>query len=68
MTSLGDSLLSKTHFSDMRQSLDQLGRDVDRARANRKAAIAALQAADGALDRASHAYHIELTHPTQGED
>ncbi len=68
MTSLGNSLLSKTHFSDMRPSLDQLGRDVDRARANRKAADVALQVADGALDRARSAYHIELMHPTQGED
>ena len=68
MTSLGNSLLSKTHFSDMRPSLDQLGRDVDRARANRKAADVALQVADGALDRARAAYHIELMHPTQGED
>lgn len=68
MTSLGNSLLSKTHFSDMRRSLDQLGRDVDRARANRKVAIAALQAADGALDRARHAYHIELMYPVKGEE
>lgn len=68
MISLGNSLLSKTYFSDMRPSLDQLGRDVDRARANRKAAIALLQTADGDLDRARSAYHIELMHPTQGED
>jgi len=69
MTSLlGDSLLSKSHFSDMRPSLDKLGRDVDRARANRKAAYAALQVADGALDRARSAYHIELMYPTQEKD
>lgn len=69
MTSLlGDSLCSKSHFSDMRPSLDKLGRDVDRARANRKAAYAALQVADGALDRARSAYHIELMYPTQEKD
>ena len=68
MNALGDSLLSKSHFGDMRKSLDQLGRDVDRARANRKAALDKLKVADGALDRARAAYHIELMYPTKGDE
>ena len=68
MNALGDSLLSKSHFGDMCKSLDQLGRDVDRARANRKAALDKLKVADGALDRARAAYHIELMYPTKGDE
>lgn len=68
MNSLGDSLLSKSHFGDMRKDLNQLGRDVDIARANRKAALDALKVADGALDRARYAYQILLMNSTQGDE
>ena len=40
--------------------LHTLGRTVDKERANCKALIKKLEAAEGALDRALHAYHIEL--------
>ena len=52
----------------MRKDLNQLGRDVDRARANRKVALDKLKVADGALDRARAAYHIELMYPTKGDE
>ena len=45
---------------EFRQTLTQRAQDVTRARHYRKQCKEKLQKADGALDRAMSAYHIEL--------